>query len=77
VARFLTLAKDERFFALYLLAATTGMRRAELCGLRWAAVDLARDALSVTRTRVVSGGTPRTATTPSPNAGSVGSRWIR
>lgn len=53
VARFLTGAKDDRFFALYLLAATTGMRRAELCGLRWAAVDLDRGTLSVTTTRVV------------------------
>jgi integrase len=53
VARFLTAAKDDRFFALYLLAATTGMRRAELCGLRWAAVDLDRGALSVRATRVV------------------------
>jgi len=53
VARFLTLAKDDRFFALYLLAATTGMRRGELCGLRWPAVDLDRGSLSVTTTRVV------------------------
>jgi integrase len=53
VARFLTLAKDDRFFALYLLAATTGMRRAELCGLRWPAVDLEHGTLSVTTTRVV------------------------
>ena len=53
VARFLILAKDDRFFALYLLAATTGMRRAELCGLRWPAVDLEHGTLSVTTTRVV------------------------
>jgi integrase len=53
VARFLTLAEDDRFFALYLLAATTGMRRAELCGLRWPAVDLDRGTLSVSTTRVV------------------------
>lgn len=53
VNRFLTAARDDRFFALYLLAATTGMRRAELCGLRWPAVDLNRGALSVTTTRVV------------------------
>lgn len=36
-----------------LLAATTGMRWAELCGLRWPAVYLDRGTLSVTTSRVV------------------------
>ena len=31
---FLTSVRTDRFYALYLLAATTGLRRAELCGLR-------------------------------------------
>jgi integrase len=35
------------FYALFLLAATTGLRRAELCGLRWPAVDLRSGTLSV------------------------------
>jgi integrase len=51
--RFLVQAVDDRFYGLYLLAATTGMRRAELCGLRWPAVDLHRGALLVATTRVV------------------------
>lgn len=27
--------ETDRFYALFLLAATTGLRRAELCGVRW------------------------------------------
>jgi integrase len=52
-SRFLTDAVEDRFYGLYLLAATTGMRRAELCGLRWPAVDLDGGSLLVATTRVV------------------------
>lgn len=45
------------FYPLYLLAATTGLRRAELCGLRWPALDLDAGTLSVVPdTRVVVNG---------------------
>jgi integrase len=54
---FVVSVQGDRFFALYLLAATTGLRRAELCGLRWPAVDLASGSLSVEPdTRVVVNG---------------------
>ena len=54
---FLTFVRADRFYALYLLAATTGLRRAELCGLRWQAVDLDAGTLSVEPdTRVVVNG---------------------
>jgi integrase len=53
VRRFLAHAREDRFYALYLLAATTGMRRAELCGLRWPDVDFGNSALSIAATRVV------------------------
>ena len=33
--RFLQAATGDRFYPAYVLAATTGLRRAELCGLRW------------------------------------------
>jgi integrase len=36
-----------RFCALYLLGATTGLRRAERCGLRWPAIDLEAMTLTV------------------------------
>jgi integrase len=54
---FLTFVRADRFYALYLLAATTGLRRAELCGLRWPAIDLDAGTLSVEPdTRVVVNG---------------------
>ena len=48
--RFLHAAKDDRLFALYQLAATTGLRLGELLGLRWKDIDLGRGVLSVNRT---------------------------
>jgi integrase len=54
---FLTFVRLDRFYPLYLLAATTGLRRAELCGLRWSALDLDAGTLSVVPdTRVVVNG---------------------
>ena len=47
VRRFLDIAVDDRWAALWLLAATTGARRGELVGLRWADVDL--DGRAITR----------------------------
>jgi integrase len=45
--RFLEQAADDRLFALWRLAVTTGMRRGELLGLAWQAVDLAAARLRV------------------------------
>jgi hypothetical protein len=50
---FLTHARHDRLYALWLLVATTGMRRAELAGLRWVDIDLAAARLSPRRPRVV------------------------
>lgn len=50
---FLSANAGHRLYGLWLLAATTGMRRGELCGLRWTQVDLEAGRLSVARTRVV------------------------
>jgi integrase len=47
---FLTETADGYYGALYRLAAMTGMRRGELCGLRWADVDLDGGSLVVRRT---------------------------
>ena len=41
-ARFLESVNGERLFPLWRLALATGMRRGELCGLRWRDLDLAR-----------------------------------
>lgn len=45
--RFLEHVRDDRWFALWRLAATTGMRRGELGGLTWRALDLDGARLSV------------------------------
>ncbi|MFD6353225.1 tyrosine-type recombinase/integrase [Nocardia tengchongensis] len=56
VRRFLLHVRTDRFYPLFLLAATTGMRRSELCGLRWEAVDLDGGYLSMQEARVVVSG---------------------
>ena len=49
---FLAAVEGDRFYALWVLLLTTGMRRGELAGLRWCDVDLDARVLSVVRTRV-------------------------
>jgi integrase len=43
----LAAAADDRLYAVYVLALVLGMRRGEILGLRWSAVDLARATLRV------------------------------
>jgi integrase len=51
VAKLLAAAKGSgRLYALYVVAATLGLRRGELLGLRWADVDLDRATLRVEQT---------------------------
>lgn len=65
--KFLSNVYEDRLYALWLLAATTGMRRGELLGLRWRDVDLdstsihVRQAITVARYEIVTG-TPKTDT---------------
>ena len=47
---FLAAVAGHRFQDFYLLALLTGMRRSELCGLKWENVDLVAGRLSVVRT---------------------------
>ena len=54
VARFLQATGPSRHAPLWRLLATTGMRRGEALGLRWADVDLANRRLSVNRTLIQS-----------------------
>jgi integrase len=49
VSRFWHVAAGNRFYALYVLAVTTGMRQGELLGLQWIDVDLAQALLTVRR----------------------------
>jgi integrase len=63
---FLAGVVDDSLFALWWLAALRGLRRGELCGLRWAALDLDHGVLFVERNRTTAGytvveGDPKTA----------------
>jgi integrase len=46
-AKFLGSVRDNRLYAAFLTLATTGMRRSEVLGLRWADVDLEGGTLAV------------------------------
>ena len=46
---FLKVASEDRFWALYVLAISTGLRRGELLGLRWEDLDVERGVLRVRR----------------------------
>jgi integrase len=50
---FLLHVREDRHYAAWLLAATTGMRRGELLGLRWIDVDLDAGRVAIRRPRVV------------------------
>lgn len=67
VSAFLASVKQDRLFALWRLAAVTGMRRGELLGLRWRDVDLDGGFVTIQQQRVRQGasgvtyGPPKTA----------------
>lgn len=63
LSRFLVSVRDDRLYALWHLAAMTGMRRGELLGLRWSDVDLRYGRVSI-RQGLVSVGYELTITTP-------------
>ena len=63
LSRFLAAVRDDRLYALWHLAAMTGMRRGELLGLRWADVDLVARRVSV-RQALISVAYEITVTTP-------------
>jgi integrase len=50
VKRLLAEAKETRFYPIYVLAATLGLRRGELLGLRWSDIDFAKNTLQVAQT---------------------------
>ncbi len=47
--KFLKTAKENRYYIVFLLALTTGMRQGEILGLRWQDVDFERRIVSVTQ----------------------------
>jgi len=50
VKRILSVARGTRFYPVYILAATLGLRRGELLGLRWSDVDFTKNTLQVAQT---------------------------
>ena len=52
VGRFLEQAKGDRWFALFRLAACSGMRRGEVAGLRWSDIDFERSEVTIVRNAV-------------------------
>ena len=50
IIRFLEATRAGRFGTLYRFATLTGMRRSEICGLKWDCVDLSKSSLSVVNT---------------------------
>lgn len=50
--RFLDFVRDDRLYPLWLLLASTGMRRGEALGLRWCDLGLARGEAAIRRTVV-------------------------
>jgi integrase len=53
---FLAHVAADRWATMWRLLATTGMRRGEALGLRWADVDLERGVLTITNQRTIAGG---------------------
>ncbi|WP_082909385.1 tyrosine-type recombinase/integrase [Mycolicibacterium iranicum] len=59
IQTFLASIHSDRFAALFMLELTTGIRRGQVCGLKWAAVDLDAGEITVHDNRVVVGGRVR------------------
>lgn len=59
LARFLKQAREERLYACWRLPPMTGMRRGEVLGLAWPAVDLDARRLTVVQTLIMAGGQVR------------------
>ena len=56
VRTFLRHVANDRLFALWRLALATGMRRAEILGVRWSDIDMAASQLAVVQTRLKANG---------------------
>ena len=59
IQAFLMSVQRDRFAALFLLELTTGIRRGQICGLKWSAVDLDAGEITVHHSRVVVAGHAR------------------
>jgi len=53
--RFINVSSTDRFFAIWHLAATSGMRRGELLGLTWNDIDFTTGKVTIRKTRIRAG----------------------
>ena len=53
--RFINVSSTDRFFAVWHLAATSGMRRGELLGLTWNDIDFTTGKVTIRKTRIRAG----------------------
>ena len=53
--RFINVSSTDRFFAVWHLAATSGMRRGELLGLTWDDIDFEKSKVTIRKTRIRAG----------------------
>lgn len=68
IDHFLSTTESDRLYALWWLAAWTGMRRGEILGLRWSDLDLESGVLSIRRALILVDGKPMIST-PKTNRG--------
>jgi integrase len=66
---FLSAIKDDRLFPAFALLLDKGLRRGEVAGLKWSAVDLEAGSLRVALTRVLMNGGEAVESTPKTRAG--------
>jgi integrase len=66
---FLAYVREDRFYAAWALLLGRGLRRGEVCGLRWDAVDLDAGRLAITATRVITEDGQVVASRPKTDAG--------
>ena len=53
--RFINVSSTDRFFAVWHLTATSGMRRGELLGLTWDDIDFEKSKVTIRKTRIRAG----------------------
>jgi integrase len=61
VSQFLEIARDDSLYVLFYLLLALGLRRGEVCGLRWSNVDLDKQLPRVAEARVCIDGKPQSS----------------
>lgn len=70
VRRYLNAARHDAYWPIWLVAAHSGMRRGELCGLRWGDLDAGRGVIAIVQQIVPAPGVGRKVDRPKTDASS-------